>query len=262
MKSSKQILTNDHPKTFSKREDKKSVSINWNSRLFFQVGLIVSLLAVFFLMESTFGLTVQREVARVDPFELNENENLNFEVEKAKVIPVKEKVRKLVVPKRPILTTIITVVPNTNITETELGTTEIEPNVIIVDTKPLIDIKTKKTHSVLGVEFAPVFPGCESLTKNNEKIDCMSTNIKLFIRSKFRTDNFSDLNSGTKHIIYVEFKIDKHGDVVDVKAIAQHQSLIKEASRVISKLPKMTPGKQGNTNVDVIYRVPIRFNID
>jgi protein TonB len=50
--------------------------------------------------------------------------------------------------------------------------------------------------------------------------------------------------------------------VVDVKAIAQHQSLIKEASRVISKLPKMTPGKQGNTNVDVIYRVPIRFNID
>lgn len=262
MKSSKRNLTNDHPKTFSKRADKKSVSINWNSRLFFQLGLIVSLLAVFLVIESTYGMKTTAVTSNGPEFDLTETNIPIFEVEKPKVIPVKKKVQKKVVSKRPKIASAIFKVPNNTIVETPLGTTEIDPDTPLVDNTTIINEVPNKTHNVISVEFAPIFPGCESLSTNREIIDCMSSSINSFIRKKFRTDNFSDLNSGSKHNIYVEFKIDKKGDVVDIKTIAKHQSLEKEATRVISKLPKMTPGKQGNKNVDVIYRVPIKFNVD
>jgi protein TonB len=32
----------------NKRQEKKQINIQWNSRLFFQIGIIVSLLTVFF----------------------------------------------------------------------------------------------------------------------------------------------------------------------------------------------------------------------
>jgi len=262
MKSSKRNLTNDHPKTFSKREDKKSVSINWNSRLHFQVGLIVSLLTVFLVMESTFGLTVHRDTASGDTFLWKEDNNPNFKVEEAKVIPVKKKVKKKIVSKRPKLTSVITKVSNTTKVETKLGSTEIEPDKPIIDNTSTTVVKKNVTINLLGVEFAPVFPGCESLSTNKEKIDCMSSKINSFIRKKFRTDNLSGLDSGKKHSIYVQFKIDDKGDVVDVKAQANHPSLKKEATRVISKLPKMKSGKQGDTNVNVIYGIPITFNLE
>ena len=263
MKSSKRNLTNDHPKTFSKREDKKSVSINWNSRLYFQVGLIVSLLAVFLVMESTFGLTIDRETAKVDPIDWEKVDNSIYEVEKPKVIPVKKKVEKKIITKRKKIVKVLTVISNDNITdiESKVNDTETDNNKIIVDNTPTTVVKKYKAINLLGVEFAPVFPGCESLTTNKEKIDCMSSKINSFIRRKFRTDNLSGLDSGKKHSIYVQFKIDDKGDVVDIKAKANHPSLKKEAARVISKLPKMKPGKQGDTNVNVIYGIPITFNL-
>ena len=264
MKSSKRNLTNDHPKTFSKRDDKKSVSINWNSRLYFQVGLIVSLLTVFLVMESTFGLTVHRDTATGDTFEWKEADNPNYKVEEPKVIPVKKKVEKKIVSKRKKIAKVLTVVPNESITdiESKVNDTEIDINKPIIDNTPTTVVKKNVTINLLGVEFAPVFPGCESLSTNKEKIDCMSSKINSFIRKKFRTDNLVNLDSGKKHSIYVQFKIDDKGDVVDVKAQANHPSLKKEATRVISKLPKMKPGKQGDTNVNVIYGIPITFNLE
>jgi len=37
MKLSNNNLNNDQPKSLSKRNDKKSVNIKWNSKLFFQI---------------------------------------------------------------------------------------------------------------------------------------------------------------------------------------------------------------------------------
>jgi len=262
MKSSKRNLTNDHPKTFSKREDKKSVSIKWSSSLFFQVGLIVSMLAVFLVMESTFGLTVNRDTATTDPFELNEPRILDFVVKEPKVIPVKKKLKKKKSPKREKVASVITKAPNNNVVETKIGSSEVKPDEPFVDATPTIVVKVPPTINLLGVEFAPVFPGCEVLSTNKEKIDCMSSKINSFIRKKFNTEDFDGLESGIKHRIHVQFKIDSKGEVVDVKARASHPALEKEAIRVVSKLPRMKPGKQGNTNVNVNYGVPIIFNLD
>lgn len=262
MKSSKRNLTNDHPKTFSKREDKKSVSIKWNSRLFFQVGLIVSMLAVFLVMESTFSLTVHREVAKTDGVDLIDREYVDFVVEKEKEVPVVKKVKKKPAPVRKKVLSVLPEIGKENEPDTDIGDSEVKPDEPIIDTTPTVAVKKPPTINLLGVEFAPVFPGCEALTTNKEKIDCMSSKINSFISKKFRTEDFDNLETGKKHRIHVQFKINSNGDVVDVKARATNPLLEKEAIRVVSKLPKMKPGKQGNTKVNVNYGVPIIFNLD
>lgn len=262
MKSSKRNLTNDHPKTFSKREDKKSVSIKWNSRLFFQFGLIVSMLTVFYAMESTIGLKVNRGVAKDTRVDLTDKEYVAFEVEKPVEVPEVKKVKKKPAPTRKKVLSVLPEIGKENEPETDLGSTDIKIDEPIIDNTPPTVVKSPTTINLLGVEFAPVFPGCEVLTTNKEKIDCMSSKINSFIRKKFNTEDISGLEAGKEHRIHVQFKIDNTGKVVDVVARGPHPLLEKEAIRVIRKLPKMKPGKQGNINVNVNYGVPIIFNLD
>jgi len=125
----------------------------------------------------------------------------------------------------------------------------------------LVDPKVDEVFNVLGVEHVPVFPGCELLSSNIEKRNCMSQKIKAFIQKKFDADKFDDLNTKGKQIITVQFYIDENGNVSEVKARAIDKSLEKEAIRVISKLPQMKPGRQGNNVVKVQYMVPIVFKI-
>ena len=89
----------------------------------------------------------------------------------------------------------------------------------------------------------------------------MSEKISKHIRKKFDTDIASELGLEGIQKINVMFKIDQNGNVVDIQARSLHRALEKEAKEVIGKLPQMTPGKQHNKNVSVIYGVPIKFNV-
>ena len=126
------------------------------------------------------------------------------------------------------------------------------PDAAPVDSKP---------HNLINVEFVPVFPGCEVMATNAEKIDCMSSKINTFVNKNFRKELLEDLQPNQTHRIYVNFKIDSNGFVTDVVANSHNAKLKKEAQRVINNLPSMRPGKQGNKNVEVLYSVPIAFNI-
>ena len=61
--------------------------------------------------------------------------------------------------------------------------------------------------------------------------------------------------------IDVMFKINKSGIVSIIKTRAPHIKLDNEARRVVNKIPKMTPGMQSKEKVEVLYNLPIRFNI-
>ncbi|GGD33714.1 energy transducer TonB [Flavobacterium orientale] len=70
------------------------------------------------------------------------------------------------------------------------------------------------------------------------------------------------LDRGIEGSIAVQFVIDKNGTITNVKTInTSNKDLEKEALRVVSKLPKMAPGKQGNETVNVRYTIPISFKI-
>ena len=112
------------------------------------------------------------------------------------------------------------------------------------------------------IQNAPVFKGCEGLSKEDNKI-CFDKKMKRFVQRNFNTGlaNEVGLNSG-KYKIQTQFIIDNKGNVVDIKIRAPHTRLKKEMQQLIEKLPKFTPGLQSNKPVQVRYTLPISFQVD
>ncbi len=113
------------------------------------------------------------------------------------------------------------------------------------------------------VENVPVFPGCEILQTNSELKDCMSNNISSFVISNFDLElaNKLELPDGRVRI-NMQFKINTDGYVVEIMARAPHPKLEQEAIRVINALPKFEPGKQRGERVNVMYSLPIVFQVE
>jgi len=112
------------------------------------------------------------------------------------------------------------------------------------------------------IENVPVYPGCEKKRSNAEKKKCMSEKVQKFVQKKFNTELAGDLGLEGRQRIAVQFKIDKKGDVVNVRARAPHPKLEQEAVKVVKALPKMVPGRQRGTAVGVLYSLPILFQVE
>ncbi len=248
----------------NKRADKKQINIKWNSRLFFQIGVIASLLIVFFVMQTDF----QMKTAAYEPptsSGISEPPIIHYviDVDKPKPVDVLKNVTEKRSPiQKVVKSSTFLVKPNTDPNvETPIAATNAP---VIELPKPTIDNagdKPAKPRSMISVEFVPVYPGCESLGTKDEKMECMSSKISSFINKNFRKELLENLKANKKYRIYVNFKIDSNGFVTDVVANSNDENLKKEAQRVIGKLPTMQPGKQGDKNVDVLYTVPIIFMI-
>ncbi|WNH08526.1 energy transducer TonB [Thalassobellus suaedae] len=127
-------------------------------------------------------------------------------------------------------------------------------------------VKFKEFEEDIDVPFAvvqvpPIYPGCENLDKASLR-KCTSDAISKFVQRKFNTDIASIIGLTGRQRINVIFKIDKNGDVANIRVRANHPDLVEEAQRVISLLPKMQPGKQRGEAVSVPYSLPIIFQVD
>ncbi len=109
------------------------------------------------------------------------------------------------------------------------------------------------------IQNAPVFKGCEGLSKEENKV-CFGKQMKRFVQRNFDADMANDLglNAG-RYKIRTQFLIDEKGNVVDIKIRAPHARLEKETERLLKKLPKFTPGQQQNRFVKVRDPLPIAF---
>lgn len=112
------------------------------------------------------------------------------------------------------------------------------------------------------IEKVPVYPGCTQTT-NVELKKCMSTKISEFINRHFDMKKIGSLNlPPNTYRTAIQFKIDKEGNVVDVRARAPHPEIENEAIRTISSLPQLEPGKQKGEPVGVLYSLPIVFKVE
>lgn len=248
----------------NKRDEKKQINIRWNSRLFFQIGVVVSLLAVFFVMQMDF----ETKIAKITPSSsegLTEPSMIDYVIDVERPKPVtrkKEVIQKRETIKR-VKSSTFDVKPDDDLDiETPIAPTD-EPITHAPNTSVDSPVETEPAGPRLmaTVEFVPVFPGCGNLISNAEKVECMSSSIDTFINKNFRKQLLENLNPSQTYRVYVNFKIDVNGFVTDVVANSHQEALTKEAQRVISKLPTMKPGKQGDKNVDVLYTVPIVLRI-
>jgi len=149
-----------------------------------------------------------------------------------------------------------------DIEETVVESTEIDEETEIVKIE---DVVVDGIDEDIEVPFAfienvPTFPGCEK-GNNAAKKKCMSNKITKFVQRKFNAELAGELGLTGKQRISVVFKIDKNGNVIDVRSRAPHPRLEKEAARVINLLPKMKPGKQRGEPVKVSYTLPIIFQV-
>ncbi len=63
--------------------------------------------------------------------------------------------------------------------------------------------------------------------------------------------------------VYVQFVVEKDGSINDVNVVkGVHNTLDKEATRVVKAMPKWKPGKQRGKAVRVRYTIPINFTIN
>ena len=120
------------------------------------------------------------------------------------------------------------------------------------------EIYTSEGVSFLKIDKSPTFPGCEEGDKN-----CFSKNVQMHFAKNFdsKLPNSLNLEPGKKRV-FIAFKIDKEGSVVDVKSRAPHPKIEDEVNRVMNSLPKMTPGEFEGETVAVKFAIPFTLFID
>ncbi len=125
---------------------------------------------------------------------------------------------------------------------------EINMNVFEKSLEAEDDVVSCEAIAFAIVEDKPVFPGGD-----NALLRYLSENTKYPEKAK---------ESGIQGRVFVQFIIDKTGKVTDVRiARGVSPELDEEAKRVVSTLPKWTPGKQQGKPVPVTYIVPINFRL-
>jgi len=116
------------------------------------------------------------------------------------------------------------------------------------------------------VEHMPKFPGCasEDLTDEEEQV-CSDKRLMTYIAKKLKYPAIARQN-GIEGRVFVEFVVDKKGNVGDVKVLRDIGAGCGEAAkRVVESMVKdnglWTPGKQRMRNVKVKYTIPFTFQL-
>ena len=229
-------------------------NVGRNSALYFAVGLALMLFLTNYAINfKTYDDRIVQEAAYDGDEELEEEIPITNQAPPPPPPP----------PPPPAPEVIEVVEDEEEVEETVLESTETTQEEEIVEIE---EVEVEEVEEDIEVAFAvienvPVFPGCES-GNNEAKKKCMNDKIKKFVTKKFNVDLAQDLglSPGNKKIS-VFFKIDKNGDIVDVKARAPHPKLEKEAQRIVNLLPKMKPGMQRGKAVRVPYYLPIKFQV-
>lgn len=120
-----------------------------------------------------------------------------------------------------------------------------------------------KANSIVGSETIPIFPGCENSIDLKAAKNCFSKGIQLNFMKKFDADlpNRLGLSSGKKRV-FIGFKINKNGNIVNIQVKAPHQKIKEEVIRVMQQIPRIKPGTQGGKPVNVKYSIPFTLIIN
>lgn len=225
-----------------------------HNKQFMLLGLALALIVIYIGIE---WKSFDRNIGHLG----QANTELDDEID----IPITERIQEIKPPPPPPAPEKIEIVEDEeDIEETVLESTETdeseaveveEIDEIVEDEEVLDDVP------FAIIENVPVYPGCKGT--NAEKKKCMVDKIRKHVNRKYNTGLAGDLGlSPGKKRVYVQFKIDKKGNIVNVRARGPHKRLEKEAIRVVQLLPSMTPGKQRGRPVGVKYTLPITLVVE
>lgn len=114
-------------------------------------------------------------------------------------------------------------------------------------------------YSLETIEIPPAFRACKNLD-GEEGRSCFYQEFSSYIQQNLIYQpevTLKNLNAR----VYTSFMIDKNGKVMNVLARGEHPSLEEEAIRLITELPKMSPGMQDGKKVTTSINIPIQFSL-
>ena len=223
--------------------------LNKNSNLYFAIGLAVILFISWRAIE---WKTYDRSGYGY--------ESLNIDDDDDEEIPITEQIKTPPPPPPP--------PPAPEIIEVVEDEEEIEETIIEsteTDQEEIVEIvEVEEEFEDVDVPFAviedvPIYPGCERVSKSKRR-DCFQEQINKHIRKNFRYPEIAQ-EMGIQGRVYINFVIDKDGSITSIRMRGPDKNLEKEAQRIISKLPRMTPGKQRGRAVRVPFSIPITFRL-
>jgi protein TonB len=230
----------------------EKVDLSKNSSLYFVIGLSLILLISWQAIEwKTYDKS------------LYGYEALNVEDEDDEEIPITEQIKTPPPPPPPPppAPEVIEVVEDEEeVEETVIESTETDEDEII----EVEEVEIEEEFDDVDVPFdviedVPIFPGCEKVSKS-ERRNCFQEQMNKHIRKNFRYPEIAQ-EMGIQGRVYVNFIISKDGSISNIRMRGPDKNLEKEAQRIISKLPNMTPGKQRGRAVRVPFSIPITFRL-
>ena len=224
------------------------VDLNKNSSLYFAIGLA---LVLFIIWRGIEWKSYDKSSYLY--------ESLNVVDDDDEEIPITEQIKTPPPPPPPPAPEVIEIVEDEEeIEETVIESTE-------TDQEEIVEVEVlEEEFEDVDVPFAiiedvPIYPGCENVPKSKRR-DCFQEQINKHIRKNFRYPEIAQ-EMGIQGRVFVSFIISKDGTISNIRKRGPDKNLEREAERIISKLPKMTPGKQRGRAVRVPFSIPITFRL-
>ena len=239
-----------------------------NSFIYFQVGLIATMLVVLFILEFNFE-NKKYKVKYIPTDEIPQEVAFVYNptpVTKPQTIikPLVVKVPKVAhtfkvtkeEPKKEDSNTKIASQDNPSDNQNNTNLNQIDnPGDAGKVTNP-------EPSSIFTVEQLPMFPACKGLSREEQKACFDEQLAKVIVKHLVYPED--DLEEGKQGVAQVEFIIDENGAITNVVALNNKRAssdMQKAAEKAVKRVPKLIPAKQGDKPVRIKYSIPVVFKI-
>lgn len=237
-----------------------------NSFIYFQVGLIATMIVVLFILE--FNFENKNKVITYKP-SIEITPELTFVYNPAPATKPVETTKPVVVkvPKVAHVFKATKDEPKKDEDKTPLATQDNPADNPKTDATTTDSPKdngggTTEAPTVFSVEQLPMFEACKGLSRAAQK-DCFDEQMAKAI-AKHLVYPETDLENGRQGVALVEFVIDENGAITNVKALDNKratETMQRAAEKAIKRVPKLSPAMHGNKPVRIKYSIPVGFRM-
>lgn len=230
-------------KNYNRMEIKKSPKADLQNKrgLLLEIGLAVALAIVI----GAFAWTPkEKRIEQVD---------LNYAIVEEEITEITRQDQKPPEPPKKVevkvIADLLQVVTNDTKIETSMTFDEFDEDAEVFQEVEVVEEEIVDDEPFLIVETMPSFQGGDLNTFRN------------WVQSNVGFPQIA-LENGIQGTVVLSFVIEKDGSLTNIQVLrTPDRSLSEEASRVLAKSPKWSPGKQRNQVVRVKYTLPVDFRV-
>ena len=129
---------------------------------------------------------------------------------------------------------------------------------IISHNDGLVNYNPDNRMILKDVEIAPVYNGCEGLSKEEIK-KCFNNKVSTFIKREFNLNISKDLNLSEPKQVEAFFIINENGNLTGMKVRNSELTIQAEILRVLRKVPVMKPAVHNGNSVAVLCSIIVKY---